>query len=79
MTNNSTITSYFPEGMPLPGPMPDGPPAQSNRMMWKSSCIPPFYPREATIITLHVAPMRCDVRRSRTGHIARYDEVSEGE
>src|SRR5436189_1628811 len=26
-----------------PGPMPDGPPAQSNRMMWRSSCIPSFY------------------------------------
>src|SRR6476661_3113691 len=26
-----------------PGPMPDGPPAQSNRMMWRSSCIPLFY------------------------------------
>src|SRR5438067_12977055 len=26
-----------------PGPMPDGPPAQSNRMMWRSGCIPPFY------------------------------------
>src|SRR5204863_3869036 len=26
-----------------PGPMPDGPPAQSNRMMWRSSCIPRFY------------------------------------
>ncbi len=24
MSHDSTTTSYFPEGMPLPGPMPDG-------------------------------------------------------
>src|SRR5207245_5518407 len=27
-----------------PGQMPEGPPAQSNRMMWRSSCTPLFYP-----------------------------------